>query len=83
MIASTTRSPILPAAAARERTRLGDLLFVVPTWLFMLVVGLVPAALALWLSVTDQSLTSGTGRFVEVQNFVLGVFTPRFGIRSW
>lgn len=54
------------------------MLFVIPTWLFMIVVGVVPAALAVWLSVTDQSLTSGSGNFVGLQNFVRAVFAPRF-----
>jgi multiple sugar transport system permease protein len=44
----------------------------------MLVVGVLPAGLAVWLSVTDQSLTSGSGRFVGIQNYVFAVFTPRF-----
>jgi multiple sugar transport system permease protein len=66
------------ASSIRRRKSLGDLLFVAPTWLFMLAVGVIPAVLAVWLSVTDQSLTSGSGRFVGLQNFVLAVFTPRF-----
>jgi multiple sugar transport system permease protein len=67
-----------PASTVRRWRRLEDALFVVPTWIFMLVVGVVPAGLAVWLSVTDQSLTSGTGDFVGLQNFMLAVFTPRF-----
>lgn len=72
---AVTRSP---ASADRRQWRLGDVLLVVPTWIFMLIVGLVPAVLAVWMSVTDQSLTSGTGRFVGLQNFALAVFTGRF-----
>ena len=68
----------LSASTGRRRKSIGDVLFVIPTWLFMLVVGVVPAALAVWLSVTDQSLTSGSGQFIGIQNFVLAVFTPRF-----
>jgi multiple sugar transport system permease protein len=70
-------APPTPQAVA-ERSRPADLLFVTPTWVFMLAVGVVPAGLAVWLSLTDQSLTSGTGQFVGIQNFVYGVFTRRF-----
>lgn len=44
----------------------------------MVAIGVIPGAFAVWMSVTDQSLLSGTGRFVGFQNFALAVFTPRF-----
>lgn len=66
------------AIARRGRGGWGDFLFVLPTWAFMLAVGLIPAIYALWMSFTSQSLIGGTGEFVGLQNYIRGVFTPRF-----
>lgn len=66
------------AVARRGRGGLAEFLFVLPTWVFMLVVGLIPAIYALWMSFTSQSLIGGTGEFVGLQNYLRAVFTPRF-----
>lgn len=67
-----------PVRARRRSTRFVDTLFVVPTWVFMVAVGIVPGAYAVWMSVTSQSLIGGTGAFVGFENFSRAVFTPRF-----
>lgn len=86
---STTPSTIASAPGSvprgRERPRpkyrltLGALAYVGPTWLFLIVMGLVPVGYAVWMSFTDQSLTTDTpNAFVGFANFERAVFTARF-----
>lgn len=63
----------------RNRLTLSTLVYAGPTWLFMIVVGLIPIGYAVWMSFTDQSLTSDTpNAFVGFANFERAVFTERF-----
>jgi multiple sugar transport system permease protein len=52
--------------------------YVGTTWIFMIAVGIVPAGYAVWMSLTDQSLTATTPSLVGLRNFSQAVFTPRF-----
>lgn len=52
--------------------------YVTPTWILMLVVGLIPIGYAIWMSVTDQSVTATSPSFVGFANFAAAVFTPAF-----
>ena len=64
-----------------RRTRSGgfaSLSYVIPTWVFMLSVGIVPIGYAVWISVSDLSLTTDGTRFVGFDNYVRAVFTSRF-----
>lgn len=68
-----------PERRRRFKTDLGSLAYVAPTWLFMLVMGIIPIGYAVWMSLTDQSLTSpNAGSFVGLANFSRAVFTPLF-----
>jgi multiple sugar transport system permease protein len=44
----------------------------------MITVGVIPTGYAIWMSVTDQSLTASSPDFVGLGNFVASVFTPAF-----
>lgn len=45
----------------------------------MIVMGLIPIGYAVWMSFTDQSLTTATpGAWVGLSNYVRAVFTPQF-----
>jgi multiple sugar transport system permease protein len=74
----TTAARVLTASIRRGGRGVADFLFVLPTWVFMIAVGLIPAIYALWMSLTSSSLIGGTGEFVGLQNYVRAVFTPRF-----
>jgi multiple sugar transport system permease protein len=65
-------------ALRRSHRGIADFLFVTPTWVFMIAVGLIPAVYALWMSLTSSALIGGTGEFVGLQNYIRAVFTPRF-----
>lgn len=52
--------------------------YVGPIWVFVIVIGIVPAGYAVWMSVTDQSLTSAYPAFVGLDNYIQTVFTSRF-----
>jgi multiple sugar transport system permease protein len=69
-----------PRPRGRLRTaNIRSLGYVAPTWLFMVVMGVIPICYAVWMSFTDQSLTSATpGAFVGFSNFARAVFTPQF-----
>lgn len=63
----------------RRRMTLGSFAYVAPTWLFLIVMGIIPIVYAVWMSLTDQSLTSATpNAFVGFANFERAVFTARF-----
>jgi multiple sugar transport system permease protein len=52
--------------------------YVTPTWILMIVVGVIPTGYAIWMSVTDQGLTAPSPDFVGFRNFAAAVFTPGF-----
>lgn len=69
--------------APRRRSRgtkdaLASFGFVVPTWVLMIAIGLIPIGYALWLSVTNLSLYSDGSQFVGFDNYLRAVFTPRY-----
>jgi multiple sugar transport system permease protein len=64
--------------AVSPKTRRRGFSFVVPTWIFMITIGAIPGGLAVWMSLTDQSLIGGTGKFIGLRNFTQGVFTSYF-----
>jgi multiple sugar transport system permease protein len=44
----------------------------------MIVIGAIPVGYAVWMSLTDQSLTAPAPTFVGLGNYLAAVFTPRF-----
>lgn len=44
----------------------------------MLAVGIIPIGYAVWISLSDLSLTTDGSRFVGLDNYIRAVFTPRF-----
>lgn len=77
---SSPGSPRSPEPTRRRgRLSLSTLLYVGPTWLFLVVMGIIPIGYAVWMSFTDQSLTTATpGAFVGWANYEQAVFTPLF-----
>lgn len=67
------------ARGARSGGPLTAIPFVAPTWILMIVVGLVPIGYAVWMSLTNQSFTAATPNFVGLSNYLAAVFTPAFG----
>lgn len=70
-------------AEARHRSRRAKearraFAYVLPTWIFILAVGVIPVGYGLWMSVSDQSLASENSRFVGPANFTDAVFTAAF-----
>src|SRR5690625_2895227 len=63
---------------ARSNTSARDLAYVIPTWIVMLLVGVIPIVYAIWMAISDQSLLSADTNFVGLDNFKSVVFTPRF-----
>ena len=57
---------------------LGRFAYVVPTWGFMIAVGLIPIGSAIWMSVTDQRLDASEPEFIGLTNYIHSVFTARF-----
>ncbi|GAA4479466.1 sugar ABC transporter permease [Microbacterium panaciterrae] len=82
-IVATVPGRVTRDGAGRRRRRLvtdiRSLGYVAPTWLFMIVMGLIPIGYAVWMSLTDQSLTTATpGAWVGFTNYVRAVFTSQF-----
>jgi multiple sugar transport system permease protein len=52
--------------------------YMIPTWAFMLGIGIIPIGYAIWISLSDLGLATSGTRFVGFANFARAVFTPRF-----
>lgn len=86
---TTSRAPLsaLPGntsrggGSARARNRYGSFTafgYVVPTWIFMITIGIIPVGYAFWMSLTNQGLGDPNASFVGLANFQDAVFTPQF-----
>lgn len=67
-----------PGRRRRLLTSVRALGYTVPIWVFVTAVGIVPAGYAVWMSLTDQTLTAAYPAFVGLDNYVRAVFTAQF-----
>jgi len=60
------------------RKALNAFAYMSPTWLFMIVIGIIPIGYAAWMALTSQRLGETSSHFVGLANFDRAVFTPEF-----
>jgi multiple sugar transport system permease protein len=67
-----------PVRRRRLLASLRALGYVSPIWVLVIAVGIVPTGYAVWMSLTEQTLTAAYPAFVGLVNYVQAVFTAQF-----